>query len=142
MWYCADHTTRTSQVATYLAVQSKRTATQITSAVRTLYICLCHHHLQDPSGTSTNNINSFFGHLHLGIFLSPAFRCCEGLLYIRVHYYISGACSLVLWSSSARTTRKWEPHMLVRRQPLSELSNLFPFRLTISIRFILRVAPS
>ena len=118
MWHCADQT-----------IQSKQTVTQT-------------HHLEDPSGSSTNNINSYLGHLHLDIFLFPAFRCCEGLLYIQVQYYILGARLLVLWSSSARTAREREPHMLIRRQPLSKLSNLFPFHLTflISVRFIMRVA--
>ena len=95
-----------------------------------LYIGLHHHQPEDLSGTSTNYINSYLGHLHLDIFLFPAFRCCEGLLYIQVQYYILGARSLVLWSSSARTAREQEPHMLIRRQPLSKLSNLFPFHLT------------
>ena len=95
-----------------------------------LYIGLRHHHLEDSSGSSTNNINSYLGHLHSDIFLFPAFRCCEGLLYIQVQYYILGARLLVLWSSSARMAREQEPHMLIRRQPLSELSNLFPFHLT------------
>ena len=94
------------------------------------YIGLCRHHLEDPSGSLTNNINSYLGHLHLDIFLFPAFRCCEGLLYIQVQYYILGARSLVLWSSSVRMAREREPHMLIRRQPLSKLPNLFPFHLT------------
>ena len=95
-----------------------------------LYIGLRHHHLEDPPGSSTNNTNSYLGHLHSDIFLFPALRCCEGLLYIQVQYYILGARLLVLWSSSARTAREREPHMLIRRQPLSKLSNLFPFHLT------------
>ena len=89
------------------------------------YIGLHHHHLDDPSGSSTNNTNSYLGHLHLDVFLFPALRCCEGLLYIQIQYYIFGAHSLVLWSSSAKTVREQEPQILMR-SPLSKLYYIFP----------------
>ena len=90
------------------------------------YIGLSHHHLEDAAQSSITNINSYLGYLHSDIFLFPVIRCCEGLLYILVQYYILEARSLVLWSNSARTTREQEPHTLIIGSPLSKLSYLFP----------------